>query len=150
MIADLLRGKFDAADLSAIDAEIARLTALRELVAGAIGPAAPAPEPVAGKTPPAAPTAAPRAKGVPSRAPADRDRRALVALHLYEHGPQPWGVLSETFGIPPGSRRGVFDHPWFTKAEGRGSPYELTAAGRAAVEAAREKPPILTPGVPST
>lgn len=140
MIADLLRGKFDAADLGAIDAEIARLTALRELVAGAIGPTAPAPEPAAGKAPPAAPNPAPRAKGKPGpKSGANADARRLTIARALEAGPLAQGEIGERTGVGGSAGYYLSSSGWFRKSNpsDRLSPWELTAVGRAALEAAR-------------
>lgn len=155
MIADLLRGKFTAADLQTIDAEVARLVALRELIAQAVGadiPPAAAPEQPAGKVPPAAPKSAPRAKSKPGpKSTASADERRLKIARALAAGPLSVGELAERTEIGPSVGYYLQTSEWFRKANGadRLSPWILTATGRSALEA-RETTPTPNPVPTST
>jgi len=146
MIADLLRGRFTAADLHTIDAEVARLVALRELIAQAVGaeiPTAAAPEQPAGKSPPAAPKSAPRAKQKPGpKSTASAEERRLKIARALAGGPLGVGELAERTGIGSSVSYYLQSSDWFRKANGadRLSPWTLTATGRAALEARATTP----------
>lgn len=123
------------ADLAALDAEIARLTALRDLLRQAIGPASgePAAEEPAGKPCPAAEAGAPPRGKV--------DRRLLIARAIERHGPLRAAQMPERTGIPQTCLTYYLAHPWFAKAgPHRCAPWTLTDAGRAALARAGEGP----------
>jgi hypothetical protein len=108
------------ADIAALDAEIARLTALRAVLAGK------APAPIIQNA---------RAPGRITRGSKTHQRRLKVAALLVK-GPARFSEIVRTTGIPASNSGAVLRCPWFQKTGPiNSSPYAITDAGRAALAA---------------
>ena len=140
-------------DLADLDAEIARLAAMRPWLVAALASKAPAPseEPPPGKVPavgqPPAPPHQPKAgkrvvrtgpsaprPGDPNAAGFAKTRRLAVARLLADRGPLRGREIAAALRIPSGSITGTLTHPWFTRTgPALRDPFQLTAAGRLAL-----------------
>lgn len=134
-------------DLAELDAEIARLQALRQLLAGAVaGPPAPAPAAPRAEGPPA-PAEPPSGQPAPAAPRGPQARRLQVARLLAAGGPTGALEIGQRCGIPKGSVGATLACDWFEKgAGGRKAPWGLTAAGRAALAGAAEAGAEPVPG----